>query len=705
MTTSKPNLLELAKQGNPKAIAVLMNRKLQPQGVTAKAALKEGCLQVILEAEQVPDRGLVTLVQKGITTLGVASVHSVKVYGRQIGGDFIGWSEKFEISKRTLANEVSDKGSSQSPTSISNNSLWRWVKTLSEESGLVYSLSTSPSGNILASGTGKNTVKVWNLRTEKIVHTLRSSAEYSYCVAVSPDGQILASSGSDTTINVKNLKTGLLVRDLGGLFSGGHSGYVHSLAFSSDSQLLASGSSDNTIKIWDLKTGQTINTLSGHTGCVHSLAISQDDNILISGSGDHTIKLWSLKTGKLVRTLSGHSDAVYSVAISSDGQTLASGSFDKTIRVWNLKDSISQTESLVWASPTGDSHIYSVAINYDGKTLASMNGNNIIQLWDLETGKLLQTLADHTLDSWSSGLLTGLIGILGFVPVTVHFGSDEDTLISAAHGKIRVWEREPVTSKRTAKYYEKLINEQTSLLLSANILTPLDEQGIYNLAKFFLSFISSDEELIDVFSVRYKGENSYLVITNKQLICLTYQNFTATTKKFSHRLDKVQNASLGNNGLSWLYGNSEFRAYFNAGKPNNKVSSIISFSNVASIPNDEFEQQYQRSGLFAGCGCLTVLAALIMWGFSSCVGAVFQQQPSPQLQVSQPSAPSAPSTPSNDRTFLGSGPTGYTLWRGSNGCIYVKNLTQGDLSRMNVSISELKQVIKEQTGSQCVFFE
>jgi hypothetical protein len=49
MSQTPPNLTELAKQGNANAIAALMNRQLQPRGITAKAALKVGCLSVILE--------------------------------------------------------------------------------------------------------------------------------------------------------------------------------------------------------------------------------------------------------------------------------------------------------------------------------------------------------------------------------------------------------------------------------------------------------------------------------------------------------------------------------------------------------------------------------------------------------------------------------------------------------------------------------
>jgi hypothetical protein len=98
MTQAQPNLLELAKQGNAKAIAALINRQLQPKGITAKAALKDGCLQIMLESAQVPNQqALVTFVRKGISSLEAAPLERVKVYGRQTGEEFPAWSQEFEL--------------------------------------------------------------------------------------------------------------------------------------------------------------------------------------------------------------------------------------------------------------------------------------------------------------------------------------------------------------------------------------------------------------------------------------------------------------------------------------------------------------------------------------------------------------------------------------------------------------------------------
>lgn len=95
---TQPNLLELAKQGNAKAIAALMNRKLKAKDITAKAVLKEGCLQVVLESQQIPDReASVGFVRQGLTNLKPASIPRVKVYGRKTGENTPAWREEFEL--------------------------------------------------------------------------------------------------------------------------------------------------------------------------------------------------------------------------------------------------------------------------------------------------------------------------------------------------------------------------------------------------------------------------------------------------------------------------------------------------------------------------------------------------------------------------------------------------------------------------------
>jgi hypothetical protein len=114
---TKPNLLELAKQGDAKAIASLINHQLQPKGITAKVILQEACLQVMLESTQVLNQqALVTFVHNGITKLGAASIKEVKIYGRKKGEDLPNWSQEFTLGISEAELKVGhDEQSSNTP--------------------------------------------------------------------------------------------------------------------------------------------------------------------------------------------------------------------------------------------------------------------------------------------------------------------------------------------------------------------------------------------------------------------------------------------------------------------------------------------------------------------------------------------------------------------------------------------------------------
>lgn len=145
-------------------------------------------------------------------------------------------------------------------------------------------------------------------------------------VSISPDGKILASGSADQTIRVWDVKTWqqryILTE---------HLGAVNTVAISLNSQILISGSTDSTIKLWNLQTGELLSTLIGHSKAVLSVAISPDGKTLASASRDGTIKLWNLHTGELLQNLSGCNP----VAFSPDGKTLVSGGNGGSIKIWN----------------------------------------------------------------------------------------------------------------------------------------------------------------------------------------------------------------------------------------------------------------------------------------------------------------------------------------------------------------------------------
>ena len=213
----------------------------------------------------------------------------------------------------------------------------------------VRSVSFSPGGRILASGSGileflggtDNTIRLWDVATGKHIKTLTGHKDPVGSVCFSPDGHLLASGSWDTTVQLWDVITGEHVRTLTG-----HTSQVNSVSFSSDSHLFASGSSDGTVRLWDLETGKQIKILTGHTSAVNSVSFNSGRRILASGSRDKTVRLWDILTGKYITTLTGHTYSVQSVSFSPDGKIIASASEDGTVLLWEISSPLYQASDI-----------------------------------------------------------------------------------------------------------------------------------------------------------------------------------------------------------------------------------------------------------------------------------------------------------------------------------------------------------------------
>lgn len=122
----KLNTLELAKQGDVKVIAFLLNRQLQPKGITAIVSRQDSSLQVMLEAEKVPSKKILAeWIHKAIVRLDVASIERINIYGIQTGVKIPAWSQEIELVKQipsvTPATEleVAPKSQTVNPTDLS----------------------------------------------------------------------------------------------------------------------------------------------------------------------------------------------------------------------------------------------------------------------------------------------------------------------------------------------------------------------------------------------------------------------------------------------------------------------------------------------------------------------------------------------------------------------------------------------------------
>jgi len=330
------------------------------------------------------------------------------------------------------------------------------LKTLRGHLSRVWTIAFSPDGQMLASGSDDQTIRLWNARDGTCLTVLQGHTSGVTSVRFSPNGQLLATASEDSSIRLWSVAHRTSLKTLQG-----HTRWVRAVAFSPDGQTLASGSDDLTVRLWEVKTGTCRQTLQGHTGWVTSLSFSPNGQTLASGSEDTSVRLWSVQDGTCFKLLQGHSSCVWEVAFNSNGQTLASGSADRSARLWDVQDG-----TCLKTFQGQISGVTSASFGPDGSTLASGSYDALVRLWDVqqETGSrnlsghinwilavafcpngqiLASGSNDRTVRLWdvrSGSCLRTLQGHTGWV-LSVAFSPDGHTLASGSNDRtVRLWD-------------------------------------------------------------------------------------------------------------------------------------------------------------------------------------------------------------------------------------------------------------------------
>ena len=257
---------------------------------------------------------------------------------------------------------------------------------LSGHSSPVLAVDVSPDGQLIATGGGDQTAKLWQ-PDGTLLHTLQHTISSVYALRFSPDSQRLVTSSVDGNIYLWS-REGKLLKTFQG-----HKAAIWAIAVSPDGERIASASEDSTIRLWSAD-GKLLKTLSGHQGAVWGVAFSPDGNLLASSSTDNTVKVWTLD-GQVVRTLEGHSATVWDVefALLADNSgtkrpAIVSASADNTVKLWQLDGTLLQTLS------GHTSEVFEVAVTTAGDVIASASADQTINLWKPD-GTLLKTLKGH----------------------------------------------------------------------------------------------------------------------------------------------------------------------------------------------------------------------------------------------------------------------------------------------------------------------
>jgi len=374
-------------------------------------------------------------------TVRLWNPHSGKAVGAPLTGlNNSASSLAFSLDKKHLAAGSLNSGEAR----IWNLQTLEASSILIKDESTIWSLAFSFNGTTLLVG-GQQNIRFCDLRNRRELPgtLLAGHSDMVKSVTISPDGQFIASGSADCSVRIwiADSRPGSAVQPLQA-----HNDGVASVAVSNDGRMIVSGSKDGSVFIWDVSTGEALlPALSGHSGPICAVAISPDSRRIASVSEDETGMLWDTASGELVTTLTGHEGEVWTVAFSSDSKWLVSGSEDKIVRVWDASTGKAATIGPLECAQ----NVFAVAFSPDGRLIAAAGSEGFIQLWEAATGRMTHDsfavnsdeednldIEDNSEESSASDVEVGSTKILSIV-----FSPDGKRIASGSNdGIIRVWD-------------------------------------------------------------------------------------------------------------------------------------------------------------------------------------------------------------------------------------------------------------------------
>jgi glucose repression regulatory protein TUP1 len=136
-------------------------------------------------------------------------------------------------------------------------------------------------------------IQIWDIAKKRIRTVFEGHQQEIYSLVFSLDGQLIVSGSGDKTVRIWDMNDGLLkvltIDD-----SPNDDAGVTSVAISTNGQFVAAGSLDTVVRIWDVATGSLVERLPGHKDSVYSIAFTSDGKGLVSASLDKTLKYWDV---------------------------------------------------------------------------------------------------------------------------------------------------------------------------------------------------------------------------------------------------------------------------------------------------------------------------------------------------------------------------------------------------------------------------
>ncbi|KAI8140448.1 WD40-repeat-containing domain protein [Fennellomyces sp. T-0311] len=202
---------------------------------------------------------------------------------------------------------------------------------IAAHSGEATGLAVHPSKDYFASSGLDSKWSLYDFETGKsIVDTVDPETDAGYTsIEFHPDGMILGAGTADSTVRIWDVKAQRVAATFGE-----HTGKINALAFSENGYILATASEDNLVKLWDLRKLSNTKTFTLEEGYKIN-ALSFDNYAQYLAVGGTGVTILKAKDGSPLASFSDNAADITGLKWAPLAQSLLAAGLDRTVRYYS----------------------------------------------------------------------------------------------------------------------------------------------------------------------------------------------------------------------------------------------------------------------------------------------------------------------------------------------------------------------------------